>query len=235
MKFLLSFQDDNKRYKAIAICIILLAMLIGIGNQYIFSIVSSLGFDFTTSVIPGWHTTIYLPIFILALTFSTLLYLQIIAVLGLLFFKNKSIIKGKVIEYINIGLLVFGGIISVNYLFELFVSWYSGYIYEQYAFYNRAFGIYWRAYFISVLIVIILPQLFWFSSIRKSLWATLIINLCLIFNSFVVRIFIASTSAERDYLSSSWSYEYEFNYKFLLLLIPIIGLIGLIFYILKKK
>jgi hypothetical protein len=228
-------NNENKRYKAIAICIVLLAMLIGLGKHYIFSIASLLGFDFATSVIPGWHTTIYPPIFILALTFSTLLFLQIIAVLSLHFFKNKGIINEKVVEYVNIGLIMFGGIIGINYLFELFVSWYSGYIYEQYAFYNRAFGIYWRAYFISVLIVIILPQLFWFSSVRKSIWATLIISLCLIVNGFLVRIIIASSTTERDYLSSSWSYNADFNYQFLFLLLPIAVLILLIFCISRKK
>lgn len=228
-------NNENIKHKVIAACIILLAMLIGVGNHYIFPIASLMGFDFVTTVIPGWHTTMYLPSFVAGLTFSTLLFLQIISIFMLLFFKNKSVINEKVVEYVNVGLLILGIVISSSYLFELLVSWYSGYIYEQFAFYNRVFSIYWWLYFLSALIAIILPQLFWLKRIRKSLWATLIICLCLNLGGFVERIVIVSTTMARDYLPSSWRYEYELNYQFLFLLIPIAVLIGLIFYISRKE
>ncbi len=43
------------------------------------------------------------------------------------------------IESMNKVILLTGTIVGVAYLTELFMAWYSGYVYEQFAFFNRAF------------------------------------------------------------------------------------------------
>jgi molybdopterin-containing oxidoreductase family membrane subunit len=40
-------------------------------------------------------------------------------------------------------IILTGSIVGIAYLTELFMAWYSGFPYEQYAFYNRALGPYW--------------------------------------------------------------------------------------------
>ena len=50
------------------------------------------------------------------------------------------------IEYMNIIILVTGSIVGCAYITELFIAWYSGVEFEQYAFLNRATGPYWWAY-----------------------------------------------------------------------------------------
>ena len=42
--------------------------------------------------------------------------------------------------------MVTGSIVGIAYITELFMAWYSGVEYEQYAFLNRATGPYWWAY-----------------------------------------------------------------------------------------
>ena len=103
-------------------------------------------------------------------------------------------------------ILLTGTIVGVAYLTELFISWYSGYIYEQFAFYNRVFGPYWWSYFGMMLCNVVSPQLFWKKAWRQSIFLTffmsIFINVGMWFERYVI---IASTLA-RDFLPSSWSY-----------------------------
>ena len=46
------------------------------------------------------------------------------------------------IESMNKVIVLTGSIVGIAYITELFTAWYSGYLYEQFAFYNRAFGPY---------------------------------------------------------------------------------------------
>jgi hypothetical protein len=68
----------------------------------------------------------------------------------------------------NIVIIVTGSLVGIAYLTELFIAWYSGVEYEQYAFLNRATGPYWWAYAAMMTCNVITPQLFWFKKIRTK-------------------------------------------------------------------
>ena len=120
----------------------------------------------------------------------------------------------KLEDYITIGhvesmnkvILLTGSIVGVAYLTELFISWYSGYIYEQFAFYNRVFGIYWWAYFGMMLCNVVSPQLFWSKKLRTDLWVTFFMSIFINIGMWFERFVIIATTLARDYLPSSWSY-----------------------------
>ena len=103
-------------------------------------------------------------------------------------------------------ILVTGTIVGVAYLTEMFIAWYSGYVYEQFAFYNRVMGPYFWSYIGMMGCNVISPQLFWSRKLRRNLFVTffmsIFVNIGMWFERFVI---IASTLA-RDYLPSSWSY-----------------------------
>ena len=87
---------------------------------------------------------------------------------------------------------------------ELFMSWYSGVEFEQYAFLNRATGPYWWAYFIMMTCNVVTPQLFWFRAIRRSFVASFIIALFVNIGMWFERFVIVVTSLANDFLPSSW-------------------------------
>jgi molybdopterin-containing oxidoreductase family membrane subunit len=60
--------------------------------------------------------------------------------------KLEAYITIQHIELMNIVIMITGSIVGVAYITELFIAWYSGVEYEQYAFLNRATGPYWWAY-----------------------------------------------------------------------------------------
>ena len=103
-------------------------------------------------------------------------------------------------------ILLTGTMVGYAYGMEFFMAWYSGEIYEQFAFMNRAFGQYAWAYWIMISCNVITPQIFWFKWCRRNIWvlffASLFVNIGMWFERFVITV----TSLAQDFLPSSWGW-----------------------------
>ncbi|HKK87860.1 MAG TPA: NrfD/PsrC family molybdoenzyme membrane anchor subunit, partial [Saprospiraceae bacterium] len=122
-------------------------ILAGLATPLVLSVHTIVSFDFATSVIPGWHTTIFPPYFVAGAIFSGFAMVQTLMVIARKVLNLQDYITVSHIESMNKVILLTGTIVGVAYLTELFIAWYSGYVYEQFAFYNRALGPYWWSYF----------------------------------------------------------------------------------------
>jgi molybdopterin-containing oxidoreductase family membrane subunit len=109
------------------------------------------------------------------------------------------------IELMNIVIMITGSIVGVAYITELFVAWYSGVEYEQYAFLNRATGPYWWAYWSMMTCNVFSPQFMWFKKLRTSIMFSFIISIVVNIGMWFERFVIIVTSLHRDYLPSSWT------------------------------
>ena len=181
-------------------------VLAGLATPLVLSVHTIVSFDFATSVLPGWHTTIFPPYFVAGAVFSGFAMVLTLMLIARKVLRLEDYITIDHIESMNKIILVTGTIVGVAYLTELFIAWYSGYIYEQFAFFNRVTGPYWWSYFGMMLCNVISPQFFWFKKFRRNITFTfflsIVINVGMWFERFVI---IVSTLA-REYLPSSWSY-----------------------------
>ena len=109
------------------------------------------------------------------------------------------------IELMNIVIMITGSIVGVAYITELFIAWYSGVEYEQYAFLNRATGPYWWAYWAMMSCNVFSPQFMWFKKLRTSIMFSFFISIVVNIGMWFERFVIIVTSLHRDYLPSSWS------------------------------
>jgi molybdopterin-containing oxidoreductase family membrane subunit len=183
-------------------------VLAGLATPLVFSVHSIVSFDFATSVVPGWHTTIFPPYFVAGAVFSGFAMVQTLLLVMRKALKLEAYIHTKHIEYMNIVIMVTGSIVGTAYITELFISWYSGVEYEAYAFINRATGPYWWAYAAMMTCNVVSPQLMWFRNLRRSLIFTFIIAIVVNIGMWFERFVIIVTSIHRDYLPSSWSMFY---------------------------
>ena len=183
-------------------------VLAGIATPLVFSVHSIVSMDFATSVIPGWHTTIFPPYFVSGAVFSGFAMVQTLMLIMRKAYKLEAYIHVKHVEYMNIVIIVTGSIVGVAYLTELFISWYSGVEYESYAFINRFSGPYSLAYWTMMTCNVISPQLFWIKKIRRSLIATFVLSIVVNIGMWFERYVIIVTSLHRDYLPSSWGEFY---------------------------
>lgn len=181
-------------------------VLAGLATPLVLSVHTIVSFDFATSVIPGWHTTIFPPYFVAGAIFSGFAMVQTLMVMTRKALNLEQYITLAHIESMNKVILLTGTIVGVAYLTELFIAWYSGYIYEQFAFANRVQGPYWWAYVAMMSCNLLSPQIFWFRNIRRSIYWTFVMSIFVNIGMWFERFVIIATTLARDYLPTSWSY-----------------------------
>ena len=180
-------------------------VLAGLATPLVLSVHTIVSFDFATSVIPGWHTTIFPPYFVAGAIFSGFAMVQTLMLVCRKVLKLEDYITIAHIESMNKVIVLTGTVVGVAYLTELFVAWYSGYIYEMYAFYNRAIGPYWWAYFAMMFCNVVSPQFFWFKKLRRNIALTFFLSIVVNIGMWFERFVIIATTLARDYLPSAWS------------------------------
>ena len=180
-------------------------VLAGLATPLVFSVHSIVSMDFATSIVPGWHTTIFPPYFVLGALFSGFAMVETLLLIMRKVVSLDAYITIKHIEYMNVIIILTGSLVGTAYMTELFMSWYSGVEFEQYAFLNRATGPYWWAYTIMMTCNVLTPQLYWIKSIRTSFVATFVISIFINIGMWFERFVIIVTSLHRDYLPSAWT------------------------------
>ena len=216
-----------QRYEVVAL------VLAGLSTPLVLSVHTIVSFDFATSVIPGWHTTIFPPYFVAGAIFSGFAMVQTLLLVTRKVYKLEEYITIKHIEYMNIIIMVTGSIVGVAYITEFFMAWYSQVPYEQYAFFNRSTGPYWWAYWAMMTCNVISPQLFWFKKIRTSILISFILSIVVNVGMWFERFVIIVTSLHRDYLPSSWAMFHPTIYDMGMYLYSI-GLFFTLFFLFAK-
>lgn len=180
-------------------------ILAGLATPLVLSVHSIVSMDFATSVIPGWHTTIFPPYFVAGAIFSGFGMVQTLMIVTRKAYKLENYITMDHMESIAKIVIATGSLVGLAYITEFFVAWYSGSLWERFIFVNRAFGPYWWAYAAMFGCNVITPQLFWFKKIRTSMLATFIISIFVNIGMWFERFVIIVSSLHRDFLPSSWT------------------------------
>ncbi len=180
-------------------------LLAALATPLVVSVHSVVSTDFATANLPGWHTTVFPPYFVIGAIFS-----GFAMVLTLMLIARKVMNFEDYITMKHIGamcrVIVFtGSIVGLAYATELFTAWYSGNEYEQFAFNNRMFGPMGWSYGIMVGCNVIAPQFLWLRKVRNSLPLVFIITLLVNVGMWFERFVIIVTSLHRDFLPSSWT------------------------------
>jgi molybdopterin-containing oxidoreductase family membrane subunit len=194
------------RYESVAL------ILAGLSTPLVLSVHTIVSFDFATSVVPGWHTTIFPPYFVAGAIFSGFAMVLTLLIVTRKVFKLEDYITIYHIELMNIVIIITGSIVGIAYITEFFVAWYGQVPAEFYAFYNRATGPYWWAYWSMMTCNVISPQLFWWKRLRTNIVATFVLSIIVNIGMWFERFVIIVTSIHRDYLPSSWSMFYPTMY-----------------------
>jgi molybdopterin-containing oxidoreductase family membrane subunit len=187
-------------------------VLAGLATPLVLSVHTIVSFDFATSVIPGWHTTIFPPYFVAGAIFSGFAMVQSLLIITRKVLHLEDYITIGHIEAMNKVIVLTGSIVGCAYLSELFVAWYSQNTYEWWAFReNRVniFSPYGWAYYGMMFCNVVSPQLFWSRKLRRNVLFTffmaVLINVGMWFERFVIIV----TSIYRDFLPSSWTTYYS--------------------------
>ena len=200
---LMSFgwNGSNRAWRHYELAYLLLAAF---ATPLVFSVHTIVSFDFATSVMPGWHTTIFPPYFVIGAIFSG--FAMVITLMSVMrgVFNLKNYITINHMEAMAKVLLLTSMVVGFAYCTEFFMAWYSGSEWEGFVFRNRAFGPYSWAFFTMFTCNALVPLLFWFKKIRRNPWALFIIAALVNVGMWFERYVIVITSMTRDFLPSSW-------------------------------
>lgn len=199
--FALGWRGGNRQWSHYEMAYLLLAAL---STPLVLSVHSVVSFDFATSVVPGWHTTIFPPYFVAGAVFGGFAMVLTIMVPARFIYGLQDLITMKHIDNMAKIILLTGTIVGYAYLMELFVAFYSGSPYEADAFKFRVTGPYWWAYAAMMSCNVLAPQLFWFKACRSNLWVVLAVAMCVNVGMWFERFVIIVTTLARMWLPGDW-------------------------------
>jgi molybdopterin-containing oxidoreductase family membrane subunit len=180
-------------------------VMAALATPLVLSVHSIVSFDFATSLLPGWHSTIFPPYFVAGAIFSGFAMVMTLMILVRWAMRLESYITIQHFDNMCKVTLLTGSIVGLAYLTEWFIGYYSGNPHERYMIVNRALGPYAWAFWTMVTCNMLVPQLFWFKRARTSIpiifALSLLVNVGMWFERFVIIV----TSLHRDYLPSSWA------------------------------
>ena len=201
--FSLGWNGSNRTWSRYETVYLLLA---GLATPLVVSVHTIVSWDFATSVITGWHTTIFPPYFVAGAVFSGFAMVLTLMLIARKVMRLEEYITMHHIESMCKVIIATGGMVGLAYMTEFFVALYSGNEYERFAFINRALGPYAWAYWIMVTCNLVVPQFFWSKRIRQNLTAVFILVILVNVGMWFERFVIIVTSLSRDYLPSSWAH-----------------------------
>lgn len=198
----LGWDGSNRTWHRYEVASLILA---GLATPLVLSVHTIVSFDFATSVLPGWHTTIFPPYFVAGAVFSGFAMVLTLLIIARRTMRLEIYITLKHLDAMAKIMLLTGSIVGLAYSTEVFVAWYSGNLYERFAFFNRAFGPYWWSYWIMFSCNVFIPQLLWVPKLRRHVPTLFVVSILVNIGMWFERFVIIVTSLHRSQLPSSWT------------------------------
>jgi len=183
-------------------------VLAGLATPLVLSVHSIVSMDFATSVLPGWHTTIFPPYFVAGAIYSGFGMVLTLLIITRQTMHLERYITMRHLDKMAKMTMLTGMIVSYAYATEFFSAWYSGNLYERFHFINRATGPYAWCFYLMVLGNVITPQLLWFKKIRLNVAALFVLSILVNIGMWFERFVIIVVSLHRAFLPSGWGMFY---------------------------
>jgi molybdopterin-containing oxidoreductase family membrane subunit len=179
-------------------------LLAALATPLVVSVHSVVSFDFATSIVPGWHSTVFPPYFVAGAIYSGFAMVLTIAIPLRAAYGLHDFVTDRHLDNMAKVMLASGLIVAYGYLTEIFTAWYSGHEVEWFAILNRAEGPYALFFWLLILCNVLIPQALWFEGVRRNPYALFILSLVINVGMWLERFVIVVVSLHRDYLPSSW-------------------------------
>jgi Ni/Fe-hydrogenase subunit HybB-like protein len=200
-------------------------LLAGLATGLVISVHSVVSFDFAVSLVPGWHMTIFPPYFVAGAIFAGFAMVVIVLTVVRKTMNLSNLITDNHLDTMNKLVLGMSCIMGYAYFMEGGTAWYSANPYIQHTFKNYISGFYGWAGITTVACNIVIPQLFWFRRLRRSIPAMIFVSIAVTVGMWMERFVIIVISLNEDYLPSSWHKYVPSKFDFGILL----GSFGLFF------
>jgi molybdopterin-containing oxidoreductase family membrane subunit len=180
--------------------------LSGLATPLVLSVHSVVSWDFATSLVPGWHTTIFAPYFVAGAIFSGIGMVITLLIPVRQAFGLQAYLRDEHFDNMGKLILITSSIVGYSYGMEYFMAWYSANPYEQMSFWFRGFGHFWWATWTMIICNVIVPLPLWIKKMRTNLLVMWIISIFINIGMWFERFVIVMTSLSHEYDPAVWGY-----------------------------
>jgi molybdopterin-containing oxidoreductase family membrane subunit len=200
--FALGWRGSARHYRHYRL---IYGLLAGIATPLVLSVHSIVSSDFATSILPGWHSTLFPPFFVAGAIFSGFAMVATLLVPARRIFNLYNVVTPRHLDNLGKMILVTGWVVIYSYVIEDFLAWYSASTFERYQFlYARPWGDNDGVFWAQQLCNIVVPQFLWSKRIRTSPVWLFVISILVNVGMWSERFVIIVMSLQRDFLPSSW-------------------------------
>ncbi|RPI05191.1 MAG: hydrogenase [Zetaproteobacteria bacterium] len=183
-------------------------LLAGLATPLVLSVHTVVSFDFATSLIPGWHATIFPPYFVAGAIYSGFAMVLTLTIPIRWLYRLDDFITARHLRNMANVMLATGLMVAYGYAMEVFFAWYSGNPYEAFMKANRMAGPYAPFYWALIFCNVVVPQLLWSERVKANVPLLFGISLVVNVGMWLERFVIVITSLHRDFLPSAWGMYY---------------------------
>jgi molybdopterin-containing oxidoreductase family membrane subunit len=168
------------------------------------SVHSEVSLLFASGQIPGWHSTIFPPYFVLGAAFSGFAMVAMIAIVMRHVFDLGHLVTERHLDVLAKVLLASGLMTAYGYVFEVWDGLYSGNVHEIATIHDRFFGIYAWSFWGAVVFNFLPLQALWLRRVRRNTVLLFMIATSVVVGMWMERYMILTTSLYKDFLPSSF-------------------------------
>lgn len=208
-------------------------ILAGLITPLVISVHTIVSFDFAVTLRPGWHSGIFPVYFVAGAIFSGFAMIGMIVVVAGKVLNIREHISTIHLENMNKIILLTGSLLLFIYLSEIFTGILSQNRAELFNLGHKFTGHYGWLYILMLVLTLVIPQLFWQKSVRRSNVWTFTINFLIVTGMFLERFMIVVGSSERTFLGSGFS-DYRPGFYVFGMFIGNAGIFALLFLLLFR-
>ncbi len=224
--FALGWRGASAEWRRHRLALLLLA---GLATPLVVSVHSVVSLDFAIAQLPGWHSTIFPPYFVVGAIYSGFAMVILLLLPLRAAYRLEDVITRRHLNAMAKLILTMALLLTYAYAVELFVAWYSSDPNERFTFLReRPFGTYAVIFWIMIACNVVVPQVFWFKRCRTSVAVLFAASLAILMGMWLERFVIIVVSLHRDFLASSWRF-YRPTWVDLGLLFGSVGFFGVLF------
>jgi molybdopterin-containing oxidoreductase family membrane subunit len=202
--FALGWRGSSEQWRHYTIMYGLLGAL---ATPLVISVHSVVSLDFSIAQLPGWHSTIFPPYFVVGAIYSGFAMVLCLVLPIRWYYGLKDVITEAHLDKMAKMTLAMCWMMTFSYAIETFVGWYSADRYERYQYlWYRPFGTYAWLYWLMLFCNVVAPQVLWSRRARRSPFVLFGIGIVVLIGMWVERFVIIVGSLANDFLPSSWRY-----------------------------
>jgi molybdopterin-containing oxidoreductase family membrane subunit len=224
--FALGWRGSSTEWRKHAMVSVILAAL---ATPLVVSVHSVVSLDFAIAQLPGWHSAIFPPYFVVGAIYSGFAMVLLLLLPLRRAYRLEGIVTTRHLDAMAKLMLTMALMLTYAYVVELFASWYSNDPHERFTFLReRPFGTYAVLYWLMLLCNVATPQLLWWKRCRTSARVLFAASGAILVGMWLERFVIIVTSLHRDFLASSWAF-YRPTWVDLGLILGSVGFFGMLF------